>query len=164
MSGNTLSGLNLGGHGGGGHKASKWVKWIAGIAGIAVVWATSPTLGALLTTLVAGGLIVLDCVKHPLHILRYLGALVLVVALLPNIVFGPWMQDVGRSIGSGGDRAAPVVQSWLPASKGNLFNPVPAPTDPAAGQTVAAPTTTAPPAGASPALPVTAPILTGGPR
>ncbi len=152
----------LGGHGGG-HKSSKWVKWIGGVVGALIVYATSPTLGALLTAVVVGVLIVLDCVRHPLHILRYAGAMVLFVALLPNVVLGPWMLDMGKAVGSGGDRAAPVVQNWLPARAGGIFNPgptpttaTPAPVEPAPpagtpGAVVAPPATTPPTAGAMPA-------------
>lgn len=154
----TLGGLGAGGKGA---KATKWVKVGAGVVAVVFAYSTSPTLGALITTLVVGLLIVLDCVRHPLHIIRYVGALILIVALLPNVAAGPTLLDVGGSFGRAGDRAAPVVQQWMPAAKGNIFNPTttlpPAPV----GSDPATPTTTAPPAGAVPtptALPASAPL------
>lgn len=154
--------------GGGGSKSSKWVKWIAGVGGALVVYATSPTLGALITAVVVGVLIILDCVRHPLHIIRYVGALVLFVALLPNVVFGPWMMDTGKAVGSGGDRLAPVAQQWLPARQGGMFNPGPTtppttagPVPPAGtpGAVVAPPSTAPPGPSAVPAaVPLPAPV------
>lgn len=156
-----MNGISAGG-GSAGNKASKWVKVIAGIVTALIIYATSPTLGALLTVLIIGVLVVLDCVRHPMHIIRYVGAMVLFVALLPNVVAGPWMLDMGKAVGSGGDRAAPVLQGWLPAREGGVFNqgptaPAPAPVPPAGTPgAVVAPTTTAPATAA--AVPAAAPL------
>lgn len=156
----SLAGLGLGSHSG--SKATKWVKIGSGIVALAFVYSTSPTLGALLVTVIVGGLIVLDCVKHPLHIIRYVGALILLVALLPNVAAGPTLLDVGGAFGRAGDRAAPVVQGWLPAAKGNVFNPTTTMAPPPAGADpalVSAPTTTTPPAAPTPGpLPAAAPL------
>lgn len=128
----------LGGGGSGGHKASKWFK-LAGLAlAVALAAITSGGLGPFLVLVVIGGLIILDCIKHPAHIIRYVGAMVLIVgALMRNSITAKPMQSTADGVVSIGPTAVDAGQGWW--NERNLTV-----------NTGPAPVTTVPPAPAGP--------------
>jgi hypothetical protein len=112
--GNTEGGLAVVNTGQSGKRLPRWATWSA--AGLVLFLAaiTSGGWGPFVVLAIGGTFIVLDCWRHgAANVLRYLGAIVFVVAaLLPNAIAGPLARSSSSGVNQAGDDAATAVANW----------------------------------------------------
>lgn len=128
--GHTETTTVLGG-GRGGSKVPGWLKWSGAGLTLALAALTSNGWGAFAFLVIFGGIVVVDCVAHPLNILRYLAAMVLIVgSLLSNRVVGPPMKGTSESVASTGDLSVSELERWWNENRHTVSNDPPPTTAP----------------------------------
>lgn len=120
-----------------GGKVVGWVKLAGLIAVVLLIAVSSGGWEPFLLLTVGGGLMLWDCVKHPAHLLRYLGAMVVFTALQANAITGPAISDLGA--GGISARTVGAARSWWESHGTITVNTTPPTTAPPAPTTTAAP-------------------------